>query len=172
MLGWCQQLHCRHTQALSLSFPPSLWGRRRRKSLISGLCHATCTWMTKPTCSTGSENTGWNAVPMELRSSGIVIPYFLFWERQLYTHWPFNLALSPRPSGKTTSLSVPQSLFQFAMQKLSQSCSLTAPSCWFCAGSNQEHCNCYRRQDLCLDHSFLPNYPLYCDKAAQRCSGV
>lgn len=120
----------------------------------------------------GSENTGWNVVLMELRSSGSVIPYFFFWERQLHTHWLFNLAVSPRPSGKTPSLPVPQSPLQFAMQKNSQSCCLAAPLWWFCARSSQGHHNCYRILELCLDHSFLPNYPLHCDKATQKCSSV
>lgn len=162
-----------HTSS-ELIFSPKSLRKKKKKFDFGFLLHLPVPERSNPPAMqpSGSENTGWNAVLMELRSSGSVIPCFFFWERQLYTHGLFNLAVSPRPSGKATSLSVPQSPLQFAMQKLSQSCCLAVPSWWFCARSSQGHHNCYRRQELYLDHSFFPNHPLNCDKGAQRCSGV
>lgn len=68
----------------------------------------------------------------ELSNSANVIPCYLFWERQICTPQAVQSGSKPQTPRKTTSLSVPQSPSQFAMQALSQSCCLTALSQHFC----------------------------------------
>lgn len=61
-----------------------------------------------------------------------MIPCYLFRERQICTPQAVQSGSKPQTPRKTTSLSVPQSPSQFAMQTLSQSCCLTALSQRFC----------------------------------------